>query len=493
MPFRFTATTGALPTGYALNTTYYIIAVGFGVNSFRLSATPGGAAINTSGSQSGVHTAMANFVMWKSRCRIWIPWAAGQTVQAPDTASISRIFHGGSLRQGAFGDIYMCTAAPGPTGSIIPSGYGTGISDGVCSWDWVCGPPDNTANDFIGRDAPAATYQFANIFMVTRVDFDGTAPLGNRMRGYVSLAEGIHMAGPAQIQGGGGHRLYIWEGGPSAQFAVHHAPPPLTAAVDLYYGMIGQDHQYLWYDTMLVPHINLNPGTKWRHAAAEGSAYRGVVNGLCYRSDAHWVQEGSTLDWDMDTGLGGGSVEGRMGRLVSASPGATVTCQSRVFRQLLGDLLIGDELVRGDGANVNFLASSVTGGHRIIGTKYNFRNGCRVNCPTPGDINSFFGSSDGTLTSSWLEGVLKWADAVGTAIYAPPSLADGAGATTTVTVPGAALGDLAQASFSLDLRGVALTVWVSRANTVSVRFRNETGGTLELASGTLKAVVYKVS
>jgi microcystin-dependent protein len=52
---RFT-TTGNLPTGLSVGVDYYVIAAGLGANSFRLSATLGGAAINTTGSQSGVHT-----------------------------------------------------------------------------------------------------------------------------------------------------------------------------------------------------------------------------------------------------------------------------------------------------------------------------------------------------------------------------------------------------------------------------------------------------
>lgn len=79
----------------------------------------------------------------------------------------------------------------------------------------------------------------------------------------------------------------------------------------------------------------------------------------------------------------------------------------------------------------------------------------------------------------------------GQATYNPASLADGAGVTTTVTVLGAALGDFAQAAFSQDLAGITLTAWVSAENTVSVRFQNESGGVLDLASGTLKARVYK--
>lgn len=79
----------------------------------------------------------------------------------------------------------------------------------------------------------------------------------------------------------------------------------------------------------------------------------------------------------------------------------------------------------------------------------------------------------------------------GTATYDPPNLADGAGTTTTVTVTGAALGDIAAASFSLTTSGITITAWVSNTDTVSVRFQNESGGALDIASGTLKGVVFK--
>lgn len=49
-------TTGAVPTGVTAGTTYYVIATGLTANTFQFSATLGGAAVNTSGTQSGVHT-----------------------------------------------------------------------------------------------------------------------------------------------------------------------------------------------------------------------------------------------------------------------------------------------------------------------------------------------------------------------------------------------------------------------------------------------------
>ncbi len=49
------STTGALPTGITANSPYYVVSTA--TNTFEISATLGGAAIATSGSQSGVHTA----------------------------------------------------------------------------------------------------------------------------------------------------------------------------------------------------------------------------------------------------------------------------------------------------------------------------------------------------------------------------------------------------------------------------------------------------
>lgn len=53
-PIKF-ATTGALPTGITAGTTYYVVSPT--TDAFSVAATPGGAAIATTGTQSGVHTA----------------------------------------------------------------------------------------------------------------------------------------------------------------------------------------------------------------------------------------------------------------------------------------------------------------------------------------------------------------------------------------------------------------------------------------------------
>lgn len=77
------------------------------------------------------------------------------------------------------------------------------------------------------------------------------------------------------------------------------------------------------------------------------------------------------------------------------------------------------------------------------------------------------------------------------ATYDPPNLADGAGATTTIPAPGvkATVNYFVTPSFSLNTQGVILFAWVSADDVVSVRFQNESGGALDLASGTLKVRV----
>ena len=74
----------------------------------------------------------------------------------------------------------------------------------------------------------------------------------------------------------------------------------------------------------------------------------------------------------------------------------------------------------------------------------------------------------------------------GSATYDPPSLVDGSGVTTTVSTPGARIGDASVVAFSNNLQGITATAWVDVSDQVSVRLQNETGSTIDLASGTLR-------
>lgn len=99
--------------------------------------------------------------------------------------------------------------------------------------------------------------------------------------------------------------------------------------------------------------------------------------------------------------------------------------------------------------------------------------------------------TNATAPTADTDGIVAGFDYIASAVYDPPSLADGVGVTTTIATAGAILGDFAIASFSLDLQGMSITAYVSSANIVSVRFQNESGGVLDLGSGTLKVKVIK--
>lgn len=75
------------------------------------------------------------------------------------------------------------------------------------------------------------------------------------------------------------------------------------------------------------------------------------------------------------------------------------------------------------------------------------------------------------------------------ATWDPASILDGDEVATDVTVPGAALGDFALASFSLDVADLSLTADVTAANTVTAVLSNSTGGAVNLGSGTLRVKV----
>jgi hypothetical protein len=77
------------------------------------------------------------------------------------------------------------------------------------------------------------------------------------------------------------------------------------------------------------------------------------------------------------------------------------------------------------------------------------------------------------------------------ATWDPPSMIAGGLTSTTLSVPGAALGDYASVSISADQAGCNLIGYVSAANTVSVSLVNVTSGTVNIGSSTLRVRVKK--
>lgn len=76
--------------------------------------------------------------------------------------------------------------------------------------------------------------------------------------------------------------------------------------------------------------------------------------------------------------------------------------------------------------------------------------------------------------------------------YNPGNLIDAAGETKSdVTVTGATFGDYVLVSAPYTLAGVTVTAYVHAADTVGIRVQNETGGAVDLASGTWKVIVLR--
>ena len=73
------------------------------------------------------------------------------------------------------------------------------------------------------------------------------------------------------------------------------------------------------------------------------------------------------------------------------------------------------------------------------------------------------------------------------------NLVDQAGANDNVTVPGVALGDMVLGfSFGVDLAGMTVTAYINAADTVTIRVQNESGGTINLASTTIRLVIARM-
>lgn len=96
-------------------------------------------------------------------------------------------------------------------------------------------------------------------------------------------------------------------------------------------------------------------------------------------------------------------------------------------------------------------------------------------------------SAVSSTTAEVVQGGLR-----GSAVWDPGSLADGAGETSSaITVTGAAFGDQVSVGAPYDLQGIIATAYVSAADAVKIRIQNETGGTIDLASGTWRVFVHK--
>ena len=86
----------------------------------------------------------------------------------------------------------------------------------------------------------------------------------------------------------------------------------------------------------------------------------------------------------------------------------------------------------------------------------------------------------------------QFANAVsGSKAWNPGSIADGDEEALEITVPGAALGDFVLSSLSVDMIDGVLRGAVTAADTVTLVIANNTGGAIDIASGTAYCLVIK--
>lgn len=78
----------------------------------------------------------------------------------------------------------------------------------------------------------------------------------------------------------------------------------------------------------------------------------------------------------------------------------------------------------------------------------------------------------------------------GSVVHDPGSLSDGAGETFTCTVAGATIPSYVAVAAPYDLQGMTCTAYVHVTDGVTIRLQNESGGAINLASGTWYARVY---
>jgi phage-related tail fiber protein len=128
-PVQFT-TTGALPTGFVTATQYFVVGASITTNTFQLSATAGGTAITTTGSQSGIHTAHnAPFGIGDGTTTFNVPDLRGEFLRGWDDSravDASRAF--GSLQLDQFQGHYHGNTVYGGSGGPTSTTGGSGNS-----------------------------------------------------------------------------------------------------------------------------------------------------------------------------------------------------------------------------------------------------------------------------------------------------------------------------------------------------------------------------
>ncbi|APC01319.1 hypothetical protein [Polynucleobacter asymbioticus] len=211
-------TTGALPTGISAGTTYYV--VNPTSNTFQLSATVGGSAITTSGTQSGIQTATGiagwNQVTFGQEIQ-FAQYQANVTISITTSAVISWTNHGlsngqavaftstGSLPTGmAVGMTYYVIAATTNTFQISATLGGTAITTtGSQSGTQTCTVISNTiaSGTVVTGQTSGATATIQRVLL--RTGTWSAAPIGSlvfdNVNGTFITGEALKIAGQPMV------------------------------------------------------------------------------------------------------------------------------------------------------------------------------------------------------------------------------------------------------------------------------------------------------
>lgn len=196
-PIVFT-TTGALPTGLTAGVTYYVLAASITATTFRIAASPGGTAIDTTGTQSGIHTATVgslsiegtytvNDVTDVDTFSIAISSSATATASVPMNNGDARLRY-----RIALGPTETGGSGYG-TGTYGTGGYGTGAVSpaqtgaALAATDWTL---DNWGSTLLSCPEGGGIYEWTPGTGFVTAKFVAGAPPFNG---------GIFVAAPAQI------------------------------------------------------------------------------------------------------------------------------------------------------------------------------------------------------------------------------------------------------------------------------------------------------
>ncbi|NDD53424.1 hypothetical protein EBZ39_06040 [bacterium] len=224
------------------------------------------------------------------------------------------------------------------------------------------------------------------------------------------------------------------------------------------------------------------------------SRMKGVkVGGNHYRNclKAHHTSSGTVVQitqpetiYCKPTATGTNDSNGGVGVIPAASPGRwhyvieETSPASADYGKILNICELGGTAVPTSGTYV--------AGHRIFNTSPAYSLGLTVT----GWLRLTTGSSH-TLGTDWV--TLRNQEILTASFtYNPGNIASGAGEVSgPITVTGAAFGDVVDVAAPYDLQGMQATGYVSAADTVRIKLSNDTGGAIDLASGSWKIKVRK--